>query len=660
MVHDRAEVVVSRGLPALELTLRDDPRFSSDGGDGGGGGYGHHPIQAGGGGGYGGGGGGGSAFHEQRRSRDLPSGDADGYARPIPPFEYILRVDGGESIGRDDDGDGDGDGGGGGLSSEVRVRDEYDGHGTDRTDDLIGLAHLHEPAILHALRLRYDDDVIYTSTGPILIAINPFKKMNRLYGEKVMEGYRRAGERRCGNGGGGGGGDGGGAAGKEAVAATIDAASAEEGEGAKNKIGEDEDDEFIGDLTMIDSDDVGDDGRRTGQGGAGRTTTATAKAKANAAGVVVDDAADGGGRPPPHVYRTADDAYRAMMRGIEMNNNNNNNATGGGGRDGKGGGKGKKNDHHHHDDGAPPANQSILVSGESGAGKTVTTKIVLNYLAMLSKRVAEVEEKSIVTWATIERQEGQVLNSNPILEAFGNARTVRNDNSSRFGKYIDVRFMPNGKLVGATVDTYLLEKVRLIRQSAGERNFHVFYQLLESSATASAEERASYSLGENAGYEDFALLNGSGTYDRRDMVVDADMHEEMMDAMVRDERERVDDDDERERERFGRERDLGERERFRLCVCMCAWGGGGLVPNDLFQLSLDPPRLSGGAGRWICVHHRARYWDLSWMESSLAKKSGPFQNLAIKLSHPSAFSLSLSHTQHTKKENHGIRPRNDP
>ena len=73
-----------------------------------------------------------------------------------------------------------------------------------------------------------------------------------------MEGYRRAGERRCGNGGGGG---------KEAVAATIDAASAEEGGGAKDKIGEDEDDEFIGDLTMIDSDDVVDDGRRTGQGG---------------------------------------------------------------------------------------------------------------------------------------------------------------------------------------------------------------------------------------------------------------------------------------------------------------------------------------------------------------------------------------------------------
>ena len=110
----------------------------------------------------------------------------------------------------------------------------------------------------------------------------------------------------------------------------------------------------------------------------------------------------------------------------------------------------------------------------------MTTKIVLNYLAMLSKRVAEIEEGSISTWADIDRQEGQVLNSNPILEAFGNARTVRNDNSSRFGKYIDVEFSRNGRLVGATVDTYLLEKVRLIRQSTGERNFHVFYQLLGS------------------------------------------------------------------------------------------------------------------------------------------------------------------------------------
>ena len=124
---------------------------------------------------------------------------------------------------------------------------------------------------------------------------------------------------------------------------------------------------------------------------------------------------------------------------------------------------------------------------------------------------------------------GQVLDSNPILEAFGNARTVRNDNSSRFGKYIDVRFSAAGRLIGATIDTYLLEKVRLLRQARGERNFHVFYQLLQAAA---AGERAALRLGPRSGPEDFALVSGGGTFDRRDRVSDADMHAEMLDAMV--------------------------------------------------------------------------------------------------------------------------------
>ena len=126
------------------------------------------------------------------------------------------------------------------------------------------------------------------------------------------------------------------------------------------------------------------------------------------------------------------------------------------------------------------------------------------------------------------RVEQQVLDSNPILEAFGNARTIRNDNSSRFGKYIDIRFTSSGKLSGATIDTYLLEKVRLIHQTEGERNFHVFYQFLES---ATEDDRDEYYLGDME-LEDFGLVNQSGTYDRRDNVSDVDMHVEMMDAMV--------------------------------------------------------------------------------------------------------------------------------
>lgn len=122
------------------------------------------------------------------------------------------------------------------------------------------------------------------------------------------------------------------------------------------------------------------------------------------------------------------------------------------------------------------------------------------------------------------------------MEAFGNARTLRNDNSSRFGKYIDIQFTNKGKLSGAKIETYLLEKVRLIHPSEGERNYHVFYQFL---ACATAEEKRAYlldgrgsSMGRMMGVEDFHLLSQTGTYDRRDGVEDGEMHEEMLDAMV--------------------------------------------------------------------------------------------------------------------------------
>ena len=122
----------------------------------------------------------------------------------------------------------------------------------------------------------------------------------------------------------------------------------------------------------------------------------------------------------------------------------------------------------------------------------------------------------------------QILQSNPILKAFGDARTLCNDNSSRFGKYIDVRFTSKGGLSGARIDTYLLEKVRLVRPSPGERNYHVFYQFLEA---ATPEERSYLGL-DGLGKENFGLLNCTGTWDRRDGVVDGEMHREMLDAMV--------------------------------------------------------------------------------------------------------------------------------
>jgi myosin V len=318
-------------------------------------------------------------------------------------------------------------------------------------DDLIELTHLHEPAILHALRLRYDSDIIYTSTGPILIAINPFKHMD-LYTDAMMDEYRLQGETT---------------------------------------------------------------------GSAPNAKSPSKFATPFKAGQKKQEVAN---RLAPHVYQTADGAYRQMLRGLENHVLM----------------KTPKKSHNPLNavQQASPANQSILVSGESGAGKTVTTKIVLNYFAMLSRRRAMEEQRSTPSKTPQRQRDGptsedicieqQVLQSNPILESFGNARTIRNDNSSRFGKYIDISFTRNGKLSGASIETYLLEKVRLIHPSMGERNYHVFYQFLKS---ASAKERQDFHIGSKS-FQDFRLLSESGTFTRRDGVDDEDNHYEMLDAMV--------------------------------------------------------------------------------------------------------------------------------
>ncbi|KAH9127251.1 hypothetical protein AeMF1_002429 [Aphanomyces euteiches] len=116
-------------------------------------------------------------------------------------------------------------------------------------------------------------------------------------------------------------------------------------------------------------------------------------------------------------------------------------------------------------------NQSILVSGESGAGKTETTKILMSHLATAGDR--DVHNKE-VTLNIVER----VLQSNPLMESFGNAKTSRNDNSSRFGKFSELQFNDEYELVGARCNTYLLEKSRVSTHGKGERNYHIFYQLL--------------------------------------------------------------------------------------------------------------------------------------------------------------------------------------
>ncbi|KAL4707989.1 hypothetical protein ACJJTC_010605 [Scirpophaga incertulas] len=127
-------------------------------------------------------------------------------------------------------------------------------------------------------------------------------------------------------------------------------------------------------------------------------------------------------------------------------------------------------------------NQSMLITGESGAGKTENTKKVIAYFATVGasqKKDPNAEKKGSL--------EDQVVQTNPVLEAFGNAKTVRNDNSSRFGKFIRIHFGPSGKLAGADIETYLLEKARVISQQALERSYHIFYQMMSGSVNGLKE-----------------------------------------------------------------------------------------------------------------------------------------------------------------------------
>ncbi|KAL2261572.1 hypothetical protein VTK26DRAFT_3858 [Humicola hyalothermophila] len=126
------------------------------------------------------------------------------------------------------------------------------------------------------------------------------------------------------------------------------------------------------------------------------------------------------------------------------------------------------------------ANQSILVTGESGAGKTENTKKVIQYLAAVAHSQSPVKSRA----HQHSNLSAQILRANPILEAFGNAQTVRNNNSSRFGKFIRIEFDRSGAIAGAFIDWYLLEKSRVVRINAQERNYHIFYQLLRGANRA--------------------------------------------------------------------------------------------------------------------------------------------------------------------------------
>eukprot|EP01041_Mallomonas_annulata_P002807 gene2807-5525_t len=206
-----------------------------------------------------------------------------------------------------------------------------------KIDDLINISDLNEMSILHNLRIRYKEDLIYTNVSSILISVNPFKLLP-LYTPAMLDTYR---------------------------------------EGTRGK--------------------------------------------------------------PPHIFAVAHDAYSSML--------------------------------------SEAVDQSVVISGESGAGKSEATKLILQFLADVSGRVSSSTPASATSTMSVHLEQ-QILAANPILEAFGNAKTLRNNNSSRFGKLITVNFDKNGAIIGGGIINYLLEKSRVVSQSKGERNYHIFYQLI--------------------------------------------------------------------------------------------------------------------------------------------------------------------------------------
>jgi hypothetical protein len=124
-------------------------------------------------------------------------------------------------------------------------------------------------------------------------------------------------------------------------------------------------------------------------------------------------------------------------------------------------------------------NQAVIISGESGAGKTEATKLILQFLTSASGRSAAVAAADQSGMSLEE----QILMANPVLEAFGNAKTMRNNNSSRFGKLISVKFTRAGQIAGCGIITYLLEKSRVTAIHSTEQNYHIFYQLLASAGS---------------------------------------------------------------------------------------------------------------------------------------------------------------------------------
>lgn len=162
---------------------------------------------------------------------------------------------------------------------------------------------------------------------------------------------------------------------------------------------------------------------------------------------------------PPHIYALADFTYQAMLHDLE--------------------------------------NQYIVISGESGSGKTQSANFLVKQLTFLGN-------------APNKRLQEKILQINPLIEGFGNARTLINDNSSRFGKYLEMLFTKQGQVTGARLSEYLLEKTRVVSQGRSERNFHIFYYLFHGLASSVPHDEKAFYLSRN---ENYRYLSTDGTDD---------------------------------------------------------------------------------------------------------------------------------------------------
>ncbi|EJW02368.1 hypothetical protein EDEG_03199 [Edhazardia aedis USNM 41457] len=273
--------------------------------------------------------------------------------------------------------------------------------------DLSLLSHLNEPSILHNLKMRYEHDLIYTNSGLFLVAMNPYKEIRELYDTKMMERYNGSRMKRM-------------LQGAEEIKSKqinncIDEADSVSDCSIKVSLVEGKEFETYKNAVL---------GSKKRVSFAEKVQELDESSKYSTAQIYYET-------DEPHIFKIANDAYTTMM-----NNNE---------------------------------DQSILITGESGAGKTENTKKVISFLA----HIAGTNEN------LFKHIRGKILETNTTLEAFGNAQTIKNDNSSRFGKFIKIIFS-GGEIIGAHIENYLLERSRITRINKSERSYHVFYYLIEA------------------------------------------------------------------------------------------------------------------------------------------------------------------------------------